>query len=112
MMGTRTPKFRRQSTILGTAAAAFSVLTVTRTNSEPALASAITWLTVEVTSSVSVLVMDWTTIGSLPPTFTPAISTLGVARRGLAVMLIPSPGKTLSRKARKENQRNLFFAFF
>ena len=46
------------STILGTAAAACSVLTVTRTSSEPACASAITWFTVDGTSAVSVLVMD------------------------------------------------------
>ena len=48
---------------------AASVLTVTRTSSEPACASAMTWLTVEVTSAVSVLVMDWTTMGCRrPPT--------------------------------------------
>ena len=41
----------------------FVVLTVTRTSSEPARASAITWLTVDETSAVSVLVIDWTTIG-------------------------------------------------
>ena len=63
MMGTRTPNLSRHSTIFGTAAAAFSVLTVTRTSSEPAFASAITWLTVEATSAVSVLVIDWTTMG-------------------------------------------------
>ncbi len=63
MMGTRTPNRRRVSTILGTAAAARSVLTVTRTSSEPARASAITWFTVPATSAVSVLVIDCTTIG-------------------------------------------------
>ena len=63
MMGTRTPNLYRHSTILGTAAAACSVLTVTRTSSEPAVASAITWLTVDVVSAVSVFVMDCTTIG-------------------------------------------------
>ena len=47
MMGTRTPNLSRVSTILGTAAAACSVLTVTRTNSDPARASAMTWLTVD-----------------------------------------------------------------
>ena len=51
----------RQSS--GTAAAAASVFTVTRTSSEPARASAITWLTVDATSAVSVLVIDCTTIG-------------------------------------------------
>jgi len=63
MMGTREPNRRTVSTILGTAAAACSVLTVTRTSSEPAAASAITWLTVPATSAVSVLVIDCTTIG-------------------------------------------------
>ena len=64
MMGTRHAELRPAvSTILGTAAAACSVFTVTRTSSEPARASAITWLTVEATSAVSVLVMDCTTIG-------------------------------------------------
>ena len=63
MMGTRTPNFSSVAAILGTAAAASSVLTVTRTSSEPARASAITWLTVPATSAVSVLVMDWTTMG-------------------------------------------------
>ena len=47
----------------GTASAALSWLTVTRTSSEPARASAITWLTVAAESAVSVLVIDWTTIG-------------------------------------------------
>src|SRR5262249_55669588 len=84
--GTRTPNLSKHSAIFGTAAAAFSVFTVTRTSSEPAFASAITWFTVEVTSSVSVLVIDWTTIGCVPPTLTPAISTTGVARRGFAAM--------------------------
>ena len=44
------------------------MFTVTRTNSEPAWASAITWLTVAATSAVSVLVMDWTAMGWFPPT--------------------------------------------
>ena len=42
MMGTRTPNLSSVSTIFGTAAAAASVFTVTRTSSEPARASAIT----------------------------------------------------------------------
>ncbi len=63
MMGTRTPNLSKVSTIFGTARAASSVFTVTRTSSEPACASAITWLTVDATSAVSVLVIDWTTIG-------------------------------------------------
>ena len=42
MIGTRTPKAAQVSTIFGTAAAAASVFTVTRTSSDPARASAIT----------------------------------------------------------------------
>ena len=63
MMGTRTPARSSASPIAGTAAAAASVFTVTRTSSEPARASAATWSTVAATSAVSVLVMDCTTIG-------------------------------------------------
>src|SRR5215470_9559599 len=51
----------------GTAAAAAAVFTVTRTSSEPASARALTWATVAATSAVSVLVIDWTTIGAPPP---------------------------------------------
>src|SRR5262245_1805610 len=50
-----------------TCAAASGVLTVIRTSSEPARASASTCRAVESASSVSVLVIDWTTIGAPPP---------------------------------------------
>src|ERR1035438_3155184 len=90
MRGTGTPKAAQASTIFGTAAAAASVFTVTRTSSEPARASAIAWFTVEATSAVSVLVMDCTTIGCWPPTFTPPTSTTTAWRRGLtAIDLLP-----------------------
>jgi len=49
----------------GTAAAASSLLTVTRTSSDPARASAATCCTVERMSAVSVFVMDCTTIGCI-----------------------------------------------
>ena len=68
-------------TISGTACAAASLLTVTRTSSEPASCSARTWATVASTSAVSVLVMDWTTIGWAEPTLTPPTTTVGVRRR-------------------------------
>ena len=58
------------STIGRTAAAAASLFTVTRTTSEPARASAATCCTVEATSAVSVLVIDCTMTGALPPTRT------------------------------------------
>ena len=47
----------------GTAAAASSVFTVTRTSSDPARASALTCWTVDSMSAVSVFVIDCTTIG-------------------------------------------------
>ena len=52
-----------RSRIWGTAAAASSRSTVSRTSSEPARASAAIWRAVASTSAVSVLVIDWTTIG-------------------------------------------------
>ena len=69
------------STIAGTARAAASVLTVTRTSSLPAAWRARTWATVASTSTVSVLVMDWTTMGRGLPTFTPPTSTRTVFLR-------------------------------
>src|SRR5207247_8646404 len=55
-------------TMSGTACAASSVLTVTRTSSEPAWWRARTCAAVASASAVSVLVMDWTTIGWAEPT--------------------------------------------
>src|SRR5579871_5170110 len=75
--------------IFGTAAAAASVFTVTRTSSEPARASSITWLTVATTSAVSVLVIDWTTIGLDPPTGTPPTLTATEARRFITAITLP-----------------------
>src|SRR5437016_6251924 len=54
----------------GTAAAASSRSTVMRTISEPARAAAATGLAVPSASAVSVLVIDCTTTGAPPPTFT------------------------------------------
>ena len=56
----------------GTAAAASSRSTVRRTSSEPARANAAIWRVVASMSAVSVLVIDWTTIGAPPPTVTAA----------------------------------------
>src|SRR5262249_41716008 len=66
----------------GTAAAASSRSTVTRTISEPARASAATCRAVASTSAVSVLVIDCTTTGAPPPTITPPTSTATERRRG------------------------------
>src|SRR5260370_12120370 len=68
-------------TISGTAAAAASLLTVTRTSSLPAACRAGTCVAGAAGSAVSVLVIDWTTIGLLPPTFTPSTLTTTVLRR-------------------------------
>src|SRR6185436_5743659 len=79
-------------TISGTARAAASLFTVTRTSSLPAACSARTWATVPATSAVSVLVMDWTTMGRSPPTRTPPTSTTTLFRRRepLMVVILPS----------------------
>ena len=68
-------------TIPGTAAAAASVFTVTRTSSEPARARATTWIDGGAASAVSVLVIDWTTTGWALPTGMPPIRTVTVGRR-------------------------------
>src|SRR5688572_7738633 len=81
MYGTSTPRACTLRTISGTAAAAPSVLTVTRTSCDPAWASRATWIAVASASAVSVLVMDWTTTGWALPTRTPPTSTLTVGRR-------------------------------
>ena len=56
---------------------------------DPAFASAMTWLTVDCTSAVSVLVIDWTTIGFAPPTLTLPIVTATDCRRGCAAIIPP-----------------------
>src|SRR4051795_1368007 len=81
MTGTSTPSPRTLRTISGTAAAACSVLTVTRTSCEPACARRATWIAVPAASAVSVLVIDWTTTGGADPTRTPPTSTETVGRR-------------------------------
>src|SRR3546814_356519 len=71
-----------------TSRAASGVLTVMRTSSEPAWASSLTWMAVAMGSAVSVLVMDCTTTGAVPPTATwrsPHFTmTERVSRRGAA----------------------------
>src|SRR5882724_4378689 len=86
MMGTRTPCLSSSSTICATAAAASSLLTVTRTSSEPARASAATCFTVDGTSAVSVLVIDCTTTGASLPTRTPPIEALTAFLRLISAM--------------------------
>src|SRR6188474_887964 len=81
MIGTSTPRPRTLRTISGTAAAASSVLTVTRTSWEPAWARRATWMAVASASAVSVLVIDCTTTGWALPTSTPPTSTDTVGRR-------------------------------
>src|SRR5580765_7856586 len=96
MIGTSTPRPRTLRTISGTAAAASSVLTVTRTSCDPACASRATWIAVASASAVSVFVIDWTTTGWADPTSTPPTSTLTVGRRrgrrlsGVAMARLPA----------------------
>src|SRR6266498_255177 len=78
MTGTAT-----SATIAATARAASSVFTVTRTSSLPAACRARTCAAVAATSAVSVLVIDWTTIGWALPTGTPPTLAVTVGRRVL-----------------------------
>ena len=74
--------------------AASSRSTVMRTSSDPARARAATWSTVAAMSAVSVLVMDCTTHGAPPPTWTLPTMTGTDWRRGVMVvsvfMILPS----------------------
>src|SRR6478609_5141131 len=81
MIGTSQPSSERRRTISGTAAADSSLFTVTRTSCDPALARAVTWATVPATSAVSVLVIDWMTIGCLEPIWTDPTVVVTVRRR-------------------------------
>src|ERR1700722_3189717 len=76
-------KASRRSRMLVKAAADSSLLTVIRTSSEPARASALTCATVPSMSAVSVLVMDCTTIGALPPMVTAPTFTARDVLRGV-----------------------------
>src|SRR3954463_14222308 len=86
MMGTFTPCMRSRSWIFGSASAAASLFTVTRTSSEPARASAAIWVTEDWTSAVSVLVIDWTTTGASEPTRTPPTFTVTDFLRRISAM--------------------------
>src|SRR5688500_3145372 len=83
MIGTSHPSSERRRTISETAAADSSLLTVTRTSCDPASARARTWATVEATSAVSVLVIDWTTTGCRDPIRTDPTVVVTVRRRGV-----------------------------
>ncbi len=65
-----------------------------RTISEPAVASSMHCRAVAATSAVSVLVMDWMTIGAPPPTCTRPTFTECV--RSLWVTMTPRPGRLLA----------------
>ena len=85
MIGTPTPSRSSFSRMTGTAWAASSLLTVTRTSSLPACASCATWMAVASASAVSVFVIDWTTIGCSEPMRTPPTSTVAVLRRAITL---------------------------
>src|SRR5438093_6834933 len=70
MSGAEQPASSIRCLISGTAAAASGRLTVTRTISDPASARSIHCCAVDRASAVSVNVIDCTTIGAPPPTWT------------------------------------------
>ena len=70
MSGASAPAASMRFLISGTAAAASGMLTVMRTSSEPARASSMHCVEVDLTSTVSVFAIDWTTTGAPPPTIT------------------------------------------
>src|SRR6266516_848077 len=80
------PRLPSCSTTCGTAAAASSLFTVTRTSSEPARARDATCSTVEATSAVSVLVIDCTTTGASEPTRTLTMVQVTDLRRSIEAM--------------------------
>src|SRR5215467_15524868 len=91
MMGAVQPASRMRFLISGTAAAASGTFTVQRTISEPASANSTVCLKVDSMSAVSVLVIDWTTIGALLPTWTCPTFTPYVLRRGWRVADASNP---------------------
>src|SRR3982751_1046941 len=70
MSGAVQPASSIRRLISGTAAAASGRLTVTRTSSDPAAASSMHCSAVARASAVSVIVIDCTTTGAPPPTWT------------------------------------------
>src|SRR5690348_10335874 len=80
-MGTSTPRSASRAAISGTAAAACSLLTVTRTSCEPAAASAVACSAVAAESAVSVFVIDCTTTGCPDPICTPPTEAVTVCLR-------------------------------
>src|SRR2546429_4573100 len=90
--GARAPRpLWSRSRIGATAAAASLVLTVIRTSSEPARARALTCCAVPSTSAVSVFVMDCTTMGAPPPTWTEPMETWTEGRREIDMGAAGSP---------------------
>src|ERR1700744_1219908 len=106
--GVLMPWASSRSRMCGTAAADSSLLTVTRTNSEPDLLRALTWATVPSISAVSVLVIDCTTIGDVPPMETEPTFTVRECLRDLILPLYPArrgpviEGSPLGSRERKD----------
>src|ERR1700738_444417 len=89
-MGTSIPNLANPSTMAGTATAAASLLTVTLTSSDPAVANAATCWIVPCTSAVSVFVMDCTTTGAEDPTRTfPTLTVTDCLRCSSAIESSP-----------------------
>src|SRR5438874_6376838 len=86
MIGTSIPRLSSCSTMCGSAAAASSLFTVTRTSSDPARARDAICSTLEATSAVSVLVIDCTTTGASAPTRTLPMVQVTDLRRWIDAM--------------------------
>ena len=96
MIGTLQPVPSSRFLISGTAAAASGILTVHRTISDPASANSSVCLNVDSTSTVSVLVIDCTTIGAPPPTRTCPTDTPWVFRRARPFPVVSNPAICVS----------------
>src|SRR5262249_23197316 len=84
--------------ISGTACAASGRFTVTRTISDPASARSMHWRAADPPSAVSVTVIDWTTTGAPPPTWTPPTLTPTV-RCTFTTAILPDCRSLLGRRA-------------
>src|SRR5207302_701297 len=110
--GTPTPARSRRSRIGATAAAASLVLTVRRTSSDPARASACTCRTVPSMSAVSVLVIDCTTIGAPPPTRTGPTGTRAEGERRQPRLISQVTGQKGGRRGATRPGRLPLFVVF
>ena len=91
MSGAATPASSIRCLISGTARAATSTLTVTRTSSDPASANSMHCCAVAAASAVSVIVIDCTATGAPPPIVSPPTGTAVVRCSRTSLMLLTAP---------------------